>query len=70
MLQVDQKRLYRQLDDLLREIREGLEPDGIAAEDAVAVFDDPEISIDWCDRRADGVHKNVMVENDRLRERP
>ena len=69
MLQIDQKRLYRRLDDLLREIREGLEADGIAAADALAVFDDPAISIDWCDQHADGGQKDVVVAKERPRER-
>jgi RNA polymerase sigma factor for flagellar operon FliA len=53
MLRIDQKRLYRRLEDLLREIRDGLEAEGIAATDALALLDDPAISIDWSDRESD-----------------
>jgi len=47
MLRLDQKRLYRQLDRLLRDLRDGLQAEGIVAEDALALFDDPAISVDW-----------------------
>jgi RNA polymerase sigma factor (sigma-70 family) len=52
ILGVDQKRLYRRLDDLLGRLRKGLEAEGIAAADALALLDDPAISIDWSDRES------------------
>jgi len=47
MLALDQKRLYRRLDQLLRELRNGLRAEGIAPDEALAIFDDPAISVDW-----------------------
>jgi RNA polymerase sigma factor (sigma-70 family) len=47
MLRIEQKPLYRRLDRLLRDLREGFRAEGIAAEDALAIFDDPTISLDW-----------------------
>jgi RNA polymerase sigma factor (sigma-70 family) len=47
LLRIEQKRLYRRLDRLLRDLREGFRAEGIAAEDALAIFDDPTISLDW-----------------------
>jgi RNA polymerase sigma factor (sigma-70 family) len=68
-LRIDQKRLYRRLEDLLRDIRNRLHADGIAADDALAVFDDPAISIDWWDHNAEDVQHGVMVERSDPRER-
>jgi len=64
-VRIDQKRLYRRLDDLLRDIRSRLHADGIAADDALAVFDDPAISIEWWDRNVDDVQHGVMLEKER-----
>jgi RNA polymerase sigma factor for flagellar operon FliA len=47
MMNLDQKRLYRRHERLLRDLRDGLEAEGIVAEDALAIFDDPEVSLDW-----------------------
>ena len=46
-LSLDQKRLYRRLDQLLHDLREGLESEGIAADEALAIFDDPAVTVDW-----------------------
>lgn len=55
MIGIDQKRLYRHLEQLLRQLREGLEREGIAADEALGVFEDPAISVDWLEeeRRRD-----------------
>jgi RNA polymerase sigma factor for flagellar operon FliA len=47
MMNLDQKRLYRRHEHLLRDLRDGLEAEGIVAEDALAIFDDPGVSLDW-----------------------
>jgi len=47
MLGIDQKHLYRRLDWLLRDLRVGLQAEGIDAEEALAIFDDPAVSVDW-----------------------
>jgi RNA polymerase sigma factor for flagellar operon FliA len=47
MLAVDQKGLYRRLERLLRELRDDLHAEGIEPDEALAIFDDPEISVDW-----------------------
>jgi RNA polymerase sigma factor for flagellar operon FliA len=46
-LSLDQKRLYRRLEQLLRDLREGLESEGIAADEALSIFDDPAVTVDW-----------------------
>jgi RNA polymerase sigma factor (sigma-70 family) len=69
LLRLDQKRLYRRLDDLLRQIRNALHADGIDAHEALTVFDDPAISIEWWERSND-VRREAMVEKERQRERP
>ena len=53
MLDLDQKRLYRRLEDLRRNLRKGLQAEGIGAEEALAIFDDPDISVDWDDEFED-----------------
>jgi RNA polymerase sigma factor for flagellar operon FliA len=63
VLRTDQKRLYRRLDELLHEMRSRLHADGIAADEALALFDDPSISIDWWDR-GDGRH-DLLVKGER-----
>lgn len=68
LLRLDQKRLYRRLDDLLGQIRHALHADGIDVQEALAVFDDPAISIDvW--ERSDVVRREVAGK-ERRRERP
>ena len=47
MLSIDQKRLYRRLEQLLRQLRDGLHAEGIQADQALTIFDDPAISVDW-----------------------
>jgi RNA polymerase sigma factor (sigma-70 family) len=69
-LRTDQKRLYRRLDDLLRQIRSRLHDAGIDADDALALFDDPAISIEWSDRGCDEAREGVLVEMEQHRERP
>ena len=49
-LNLDQKQLYRHRDQLLRDLREGLESEGIDADEALAIFDDPAVTVDWCER--------------------
>ena len=46
-LGIDQKRFYRHFDHLLSDLRAGLEAEGIGADEALAIFDDPEIFVDW-----------------------
>lgn len=65
LLRIDQKRLYRRLDDLLREMRTRLHADGIAADEALAVFEDPSISIDWWERSADDGRPDLLVKKER-----
>lgn len=49
MLHLDQKALYRHLERLLKDLRAGLEADGIAASDVIAILNDPAVSIEWTD---------------------
>ena len=65
VLRIDQKRLYRRLDELLHEMRSRLHADGIAANEALALFDDPSISIDWWDRGADDGRHDLLVKKER-----
>jgi RNA polymerase sigma factor for flagellar operon FliA len=46
MLSIDQKRLYRRLDRVLHDLHEAFRAEGIAAEEALAVFEDPTISLE------------------------
>jgi RNA polymerase sigma factor for flagellar operon FliA len=69
LLRLDQKWLYRRLDILLRQVRNALHAAGIDADEALAVFDDPAISVDVWDRSS-VVPREVMVEKERPRERP
>src|SRR5689334_15798538 len=65
VLRIDPKRLYRRLDELLHQMRTRLHADGIAADEALALFDDPSISIDWWDRSADDGRQNLLVKKER-----
>jgi RNA polymerase sigma factor for flagellar operon FliA len=65
LLRIDQKRLYRRLDELLHEMRIRLHDDGIEADEALALFDDPSISIDWWDRGADEGRRDLFVKKER-----
>jgi RNA polymerase sigma factor (sigma-70 family) len=46
-LNLDQKRLYRRKDQLHAYLLEGLESEGISADDALAIFEDPTVTVDW-----------------------
>jgi DNA-directed RNA polymerase specialized sigma24 family protein len=65
VLRIDQKRLYRRLEDLLREMRSRLHADGIAADEALSLFDDPTVSIDWWDHSADDGWRDLVMNKER-----
>jgi len=49
----------------LREMRSRLHADGIGADEALALFEDPSISIDWWDRGADDGQQDLLVKEER-----
>jgi RNA polymerase sigma factor (sigma-70 family) len=46
----DEKRLFRHIDKLLRQLRAELEKAGVDAESVLDVFNNPNVSIDWTER--------------------
>jgi len=46
-LNLDQKPLYRRKDQLHAYLLEGFEAEGISADEALAMFEDPTITVDW-----------------------
>ena len=47
MLRLEQKSLYRRLEQLLRNLRKGLEAEGIDGTSVLEMLESPAVSIDW-----------------------
>jgi RNA polymerase sigma factor for flagellar operon FliA len=50
ILRLDQKPLYRRVDRLLKELRQGLEAEGIDCASVLEMLESPAVSIEWKDR--------------------